>query len=221
MTRTRVAFLVLLGSAFLILLVVLHQRGIHLRDLTPARIRDFVLASRGWAPVLYLAVYGQPVVPLPASIMIMAAGLAFGPLWGVVLGIAGSMLRAWTQFGLARVLGREAIQRVLRGRLAKLDQLAGHYGFRATLVFRLLPMGMPFDLQNVALGLSPVSASAYTAATFLGLLPVTIIFVLLGHSLTDWRQGWKAIAAGIGLGLLIGGQRWLANRRRLTRTPPQ
>lgn len=220
MTRSRIALAAALGAALLAILLLLHRHGVQLQDVTPARFRDILLASHGWAPVLYLVVCGQPVVPVPVTILIMAAGLAFGPLWGAVLSIAGSMLRALAQYGVARLLGRQTIQRLLRGRLARLDQLASQYGFRTALAFRLLPMGAPFDLQNIVLGLSPVSLRAYAAATFLGLLPVTIVFVLVGHSMTDWRQGWRILLAIVGVGLLIGAQRWLASRRRAPSTPP-
>ena len=195
-------------------IIGLHRHGVHLRDLTPFRIREFILSYGWWAPVVYLSVYGQPVIPLPASIMIMAAGLAFGPIAGSLLAIAGSMVRALIQFGLVRVLGRDTVRHVLKGRLATLEAAVGRHGFQTVLAIRLIPTGMPFDLQNVALGLSPVSLTAYTIATLVAMIPATIVFVIVGHSVTDLHQWWKvvlAIVAVAGLGMC---QRWFASRRR-------
>ena len=44
----------------------LRALGIRPDDVTPDKIRTFVLSFGAWAPAIYLAVYGQPIVPLPA-----------------------------------------------------------------------------------------------------------------------------------------------------------
>jgi uncharacterized membrane protein YdjX (TVP38/TMEM64 family) len=178
----------------------LRAAGIDPTRITPERVRDFVLSFGIWAPAIYLAVYGQPVVPLPASLMTITGGLAFGPAWGTLAALVGATIRACAQLGVARALGREAVAKRLRGRAARLDQKVGEHGFKAVLLIRLIP-NVPFDMQNYALGFSRVRPVPYAAATFLGMIPGCFAFVYLGYSLTDPTQLWKL---GLALLLIIG-----------------
>ena len=194
----------------------LKAAGVDLTRITPERVRDFVLSFGAWAPAIYLAVYGQPIVPLPASLMTIAGGLAFGPSWGTLAAMCGATIRACTQFGVARGLGREAVAKLLRGKVARLDQHIGEHGFKAVLLIRIIP-NVPFDMQNYALGFSTVRPGPYVAATFLGMIPGSFAFVYLGYSLTDPTKLWKlglAILLIVGLSVLTS--RW---KRRQPRTP--
>jgi uncharacterized membrane protein YdjX (TVP38/TMEM64 family) len=185
--------------------------GIDLTRVTPEMVRAYVHSFGVWAPVAYLAVYGQPVVPLPASVMTITGGLVFGPGWGIIAALTGVTLRACTQFGMARLLGREAVAKLLKGRMASLDQRIGERGLQTVLLIRLIP-NVPFDLQNYGLGFSKVRFGPYLLGSFLGVIPASLIFVYLGHSLTDLTQLWKFFLAIILVVALIGAQR--AWRRR-------
>ena len=174
--------------------------GVDLTRLTPERVRTFVLSFGAFAPLAYLLAYGQPLVPLPASIMTATGGLAFGPLWGTLAAIAGATTRACGQFLIAKLLGREAVEKLLKGRLAKLDQQAGRNGFKTVLLVRLIP-NFPYDIQNYGLGFSQVRFGPYTLGTLLGILPGSLAYAYLGYSLTDPKQMWKLLMAAL---LIVG-----------------
>ena len=178
----------------------LKALGLDVGDLTPERVRSFVLSFGVWAPVIYLGVYGQPIVPLPASVLTITGGLAFGPAWGTAAALTGGTIRACGQFLIAKRLGREAVAKLLKGRLAAVDERIGAHGFVAVLLIRLIP-NVPFDLQNYGLGFSRVRFSPYALATFLGMIPGSFAFVYLGYSLTDPKQLWKL---GVAVLLIIG-----------------
>jgi uncharacterized membrane protein YdjX (TVP38/TMEM64 family) len=201
---------VLLLAVVIGVVLGLRASGIDLARITPERVRDFVLSFGAWAPVMYLAVYGQPVVPLPASLMSTAGGMAFGPVWGTMAALGGATMRACTQFGVARLLGREAVAKLLRGRAARLDQAVGERGFKTVLLIRLIP-NVPFDMQNYALGFSTVRPAPYAVATFLGIIPGCFAFAYLGHSLTDPNQLWKAVLAML---CIVGLSAFASTRRR-------
>jgi len=177
--------------------------GLKISDVSPERIRGFVDSFGVWAPLIYLTVYGQPVIPLPASVMMMAAGLAFGPLWGVVAAVIGSVIRASGQFALARALGRTTVERLLKGRAASLDALLGVHAVATVALIRLIPIGLPFDVQNFGLGLSRVPFLPYVMVTFFAMIPVCILWVALGYALLDLRNLW-AVAILLVVGLLCG-----------------
>ena len=193
----------------------LRAVGFDVTQISPERVKTFMLSFGFWAPAIYLAVYGQPIVPLPASIMTIAGGLAFGPLWGTLAALCGATTRACGQFVIARALGREAVAKLLKGKAASLDAKIGANGFQTVLLIRLIP-NFPFDVQNYALGFSRVRFLPFAIGTLLGMIPGSFAFVYLGYSLTDPAQLWKlAVAVGLILGL-VAAQRRYAN----SRTPP-
>ena len=185
-------------SVFVLLIVslgwVLKLFGVDVTRFTPDRVGNFIHSFGVWAPLVYLAAYGQPIVPLPASIMTIAAGLAFGPLWGTLAALGGATTRACSQFAVARLFGREAVAKLLKGKVAQLDQKIGENGFNAVLLIRLIP-NFPFDVQNYTLGFSKVRFLPYAIASFLGMIPGSFAFVYLGYSLTDPKQMWKLLLA--------------------------
>ena len=202
----------------LVLLVIvgvgwgLKALGVDVTTITPEKVRQVVLSFGVWAPAVYLLAYGQPIVPLPASVLTATGGLAFGPFWGTLAAVGGATLRACTEFFVARVLGREAVAKFLKGNIASLDQKIGQNGFKAVLLIRLIP-NFPFDIQNYGLGFSQVRFAPYALATLLGILPGSFAYVYLGHSLTDPKQIWKLLLAIVLIiGLMVATSAW--KRRR-------
>ena len=186
----------------------LHVLGLHPADFTPENVRAFVVSHNGLAPAIYLGIYGQPLVPLPATVMGMAGGLAFGPLWGMLAVLAGATTRACTQFGVARWIGRETALKLFKGRAAQLQQYFGKHGFLTVLLIRLIP-NVPYDMQNYGLSFSRVPFGSYALATFLGVIPSSFAFAYLGDSLTDLRQFWKVLFAILLVaGLVIVRRAW-------------
>ena len=188
------------------IVVGLRLSGVDPTRMTPENVRASVLAYGVWAPLVYLVAYSQPFMWLPASVMTMAGGLAFGPWEGMMAALIGATLRACSQFLMARFLGREAVSKFLKGRMAGLDQRIGERGFTTVLLIRLIP-NVPFDLQNYALGFSNVRFWPYAAASLLGILPATMAFAYLGHSLTDFTQLWKILLAVVVLVALMAARR--------------
>lgn len=190
--------------------------GIDLMRLTPERVRAFVLSFGAFAPLVYLAAYGQPLIPLPASIMTLAGGLAFGPGWGTLAALSGATMRACSQFGVARLLGREAVAKLLKGHLASLDEKIGQHGFKAVLLVRIIP-NLPFDMQNYGLGFSKVRFAPYAFGTLVGMTPGSFAYAYLGYSLTDPGNVWKVMLAIVLITALVAGQRWYVRRRAAVR----
>lgn len=197
---------------------VLKALGVDFTQLTPERVRTFVLSFGIWAPAIYLLAYGQPIVPLPASVMTITGGLAFGPLWGALAALAGATVRACSEFLVARLLGREAVAKLLKGKVAQLDQKIGAHGFKTVLLIRLIP-NLPFDMQNYGLGFSQVRFGPYALASFLGMIPGSFAYVYLGYSLTDPKQVWKLLLAVLLIvGLMFAQRAWKTRQRQVPAT---
>lgn len=180
----------------------LRASGVDWSKLTPEQVRASLQTFGWWSPIIYILAFGQPIIPLPGSIMAMAGGLLFGMGGGFVAAWIAAILRGCGQFFLARLCGREAIATLLRGRLAAWDERMGRDGFQTVFWIRVLP-NVPYDIQNFGLGCSCVPFRTFFAATVLGLIPGLLVWAYLGYTLSDYSQVWK-----IGLGLLAVAGLW-------------
>ena len=132
--------------------------------------------------VLFLTAYVVSTVAfLPGSILTLAAGFAYGPLWGIAIASPASVIGSTCAFLLGRTLLRGwAEARVgASARVRAIDAAVSREGFKIVFLLRLSPI-IPFNALNYALSLSKVSVRTYVLASFLGMLPGTAFWVYLG-----------------------------------------
>lgn len=136
-----------------------------------------------WAEPVFLAVFAVSTLAfVPKPLLNLAAGALFGLPEGLLLAVLGSTLGAGLAFGTGRVLGRDALRPLLRGRAWRaLDRGLTDRGFRAVLMLRLFP-GMPFAVANYGAAISGVRLRTFLAATAVGVVPGTAAFVAAGHA---------------------------------------
>jgi uncharacterized membrane protein YdjX (TVP38/TMEM64 family) len=146
------------------------------------------------------------VLFIPGSLLTLAAGFAFGVVTGTVavsLGsIAGASAAFWAGRTLVRGLIEEKVARTPRFRA--LDQAVAERGFKIVLLTRLSPV-FPFTLLNYAFGLTRVRFRDYFFASWIGMLPGTVMYVYLGSavkSLADLAAG--RVEGGLGARVLFG-----------------
>jgi uncharacterized membrane protein YdjX (TVP38/TMEM64 family) len=174
-----------------------------------------------WGPVLIVTLMTVAVVasPIPSAPIALAAGAAYGHLWGTVQIVIGAELGALIAFGLARVLGRDALRRVFGDRID-----AGLLGSQTALtatVFasRLMPF-VSFDMISYAAGLSRLHAWRFALATLTGIIPASFLLAHFGGEAVSGDLG-RATWAVLGLGLVTGlPLLWVALRRRPEKSAP-
>lgn len=167
-----------------------------------AAMADWLRSSGVWAPLIVIALMVlHSFIPFPAEILALCAGAVFGTVMGSALIWFGAMLGALVAFGLARHLGREAVEGWLsEARAAELRRWAGDHGAMTLLAARLVPV-IAFNLINYAAGLTPVRLWTFTWTTALGILPVTVLSCWLGAEMR--AMSWPLIA-GVSALLLLG-----------------
>lgn len=150
-------------------------------------LRAYLLRFGAWAPVISAAlmVLHCVVALFPGFLVTFANGLLFGWAWGALLSWSSAMLGAALCFGIARALGRPAVERLVGGSraLEVSDLFFRRYGNRAVLISRLLPF-VSFDVISYGAGLTPVRFWSYFLATGIGQLPATLLYSYLGEKLT-------------------------------------
>lgn len=171
------------------------------------------LVDGPWAPLLFGAAYAAATLaPVPKNALSAAAGFVFGLGPGVALVWGAALVGAAVAFWLGRFLGRDGVERLSRGHLARVDALVDHYGGWAVLGLRLVPV-VPFTALNYGSGLTALRFRTYLVATAAGIVPGTVAFVALGAYGTDPRSLPFLAAAAVLLMLSAGGA-VLARRQR-------
>lgn len=147
-----------------------------------------------WAPLVVVAFYiASCVLFLPGSLITLGAGLLFGVVKGTIVVSIGSTLGAVSAFLVGRTLLRDWVSRKVSGntKFNAIDKAVGDQGFKIVFLTRLSPV-IPFNLLNYAFGLTRVSTMNYFLASWIGMLPATVMYVYFGsalRSLTDLATG--------------------------------
>lgn len=135
-----------------------------------------------WGQILFVLVYAiSTVLLIPGSALGLGAGALFGVVRGSVLVSIGSTVGATLAFLLGRYLARGWVAKRIEGRaaFAAIDHAVAGEGWKIVLLTRLSPV-FPFTLLNYAFGLTRVSLRDYVLASWLGMMPGTLMYVYLG-----------------------------------------
>lgn len=164
-------------------------------------VKDYIVAILDWTKSL--GVWGPVVVVLfyilacllflPGWILTVGAGFLFGVGWGSVTVSVGSTIGAAAAFLVGRTLARDWVRQKVTGNktFSGIDEAIGKQGLKLVLLLRLSPI-IPFNLLNYSLGLTKVPFSKYVLASWLGMIPGTVMYVYFGsaaRSLTDIAAG--------------------------------
>ena len=200
-TAVRLFVLILIGAVVTAGVVLLPTKELL------SRVLELASGLGIWGAVLVIAFYVVAcLLFIPGSLVTLGVGFLFGVVWGTVIVSVGSTLGATAAFLAGRTLAREWIERKVAtgARFQAVDRAVGQQGFKIVLLVRLSPL-FPFNLMNYAFGLTRVRLRDYILASWIGMLPGTVMYVYLGSaakSLADLAAG--RIEGGAGQKILFG-----------------
>jgi uncharacterized membrane protein YdjX (TVP38/TMEM64 family) len=147
-------------------------------------LRATVESAGVWGPLLFVGLMVL-LVPLnvPGLLFVIPATTLFGTVGGVVLSLIGGFLASAIGIVGARRIGRDALVRRLPPRLKRLEARLCERGFWAVAALR----SVTFLLQPVdwLCGLTRMPMRTVLGATFVGLIPPTMVIALTGGGLLD------------------------------------
>jgi uncharacterized membrane protein YdjX (TVP38/TMEM64 family) len=172
-------------------------------------LKDFQDWISGLGPlggVLYgLAYVAAALLFVPGAILTLGAGFLFGLGWGLVIVSLASTATAALAFLIARYAARERVEKLARKneKFAAVDKAIGKNGWKVVGLLRLSPL-IPFSLSNYLYGLTSVRFLPYLAASWVGMLPGTLLYVSLGVAgktvgEKGARSPWEWALLGAGL----------------------
>jgi uncharacterized membrane protein YdjX (TVP38/TMEM64 family) len=130
---------------------------------------------------------------VPTPLLMASGGLVFGAWAGIPLTVASLSLAAALEMCLARVITRIEETVSERDRLLRYVTRVASGGWGSVVSLRLAA-GVPFAGSNYALGLTPIRTRTLVAGSVVGLLPRTIIYGVLGSTLSSDHAPHRAIA---------------------------
>lgn len=193
-----------------------------------ARLAEVLEHVRGlgpWGPPVLIALYVVACVAMvPGSVLTLGAGALFGVVRGTICVSIGATLGATAAFLVSRHLARPWVSRRFGGRpgFREIDEAVARDGWRIVALTRLSPV-FPFNFLNYAFGLTRVRLVEYVVASWLAMLPGTVMYVWLGAaagSLAAARAAERPKSAGewalqgIGLAATAAATWWIARHAR-------
>jgi uncharacterized membrane protein YdjX (TVP38/TMEM64 family) len=160
------------GSAFLALMT------------NDSALQDWIegLGIMGPIAVIGLMTLAILASPIPSAPIAVAAGAAYGHLWGTGYVLLGAELGAVGAFGIARLAGHDLMRRLFGDRLS-VGMFRSQTNLMALVfVSRLMPF-VSFDIVSYAAGLTILSFWRFAVATFAGIIPASFFLAHLGSEL--------------------------------------
>ncbi|MEZ4713302.1 MAG: TVP38/TMEM64 family protein [Caldilineaceae bacterium] len=140
------------------------------------------LQSSMFGPLFYILLYAlRPLIFFPATLLTVAGGFLFGPVWGVFYTIIAGNASAMVAYLVGRYFGQGLLNADdSSGIIQRYASRMRNNSFTTVLIMRLILL--PYDLVNYLGGFLRIDWKAFLLATALGSIPGTISVVLFGAS---------------------------------------
>jgi uncharacterized membrane protein YdjX (TVP38/TMEM64 family) len=172
----RVALVVVAVVALLLLL-----RWLNVREALIGAL-EWIRGLGAIGSLIFILLYVlATVLFVPGSILTLGAGFVFGVVRGSILVSVSATLGATCAFLVGRYLVRGWVARRIEGnpKFKAIDEAVAREGWKIVGLTRLSPV-FPFNLLNYAFSLTKVRLRDFVFASWLGMIPGTILYVYVG-----------------------------------------
>ena len=182
----------------------------------PESLRDAIADLGVFGPLAMIGIMTfRPFLGLPSWLVMLANGMLFGPVLGTVCGAVGGTLGAALIFGVARALGREAVQNYLGiGALRSFEEFLVLRGGPWLALYTAIPISWLTPVFAGA-GVSRMRFAGFCVATGFGFVPRAALFSFAGRAAVEPSLRNVALAVALGVAALVGtffARRWLSAR---------
>ena len=141
----------------------------------------------------------------PVTLLIIATGAAFGPVFGFGYALFGSLVSALVTYSLGRIAGKDLVRRFAGSRVGRVQRQISRHGFISMLFARMVPIA-PFAIVNLVAGAIQIRARDFLLGTVAGMSPGILAIVVLENQLERALQdpGLGNITFLVGLAIWFG-----------------
>jgi uncharacterized membrane protein YdjX (TVP38/TMEM64 family) len=198
-------------KAIVLIIVVItayfcHYSGIF-RNCSAEGIKEYINSFGAFGPAIYMIMFS--IIP-SGSIIAIAGGMAFGMYLGTLYTIIGALIGATTAFYLSRFLGRDAVEKLVKGKIQSFEDGVEKRGFLLILILRLIPI-IPFNVISYGAGLTKIKFIDYLLATMIGIIPGVIVFTNLGDKALNFRSSEFVMSVAMLLVLILAS--WVLKKK--------
>ncbi|MED5331091.1 MAG: TVP38/TMEM64 family protein [Planctomycetota bacterium] len=169
------------GGLAVLILVVLFATTVPLGDWL-SWTQEWIDDQGSWGPILFLIAYILScVLCIPGSALTVAGGAVFGLSWGFILVSVSSTAGAVAAFLTGRYVARGWVEEWIqkRPRFVAVNKAVEEQGLWVVFLTRLSPL-FPFVFLNYAYGVTRVRFRDYLLASWVGMMPGTVLYVFVG-----------------------------------------
>lgn len=159
---------------------------IHPQELLQSALA-WIKSSGPAGPLIFILLYIlSTVFLLPGSALTLGAGAVFGVVRGSVIVSIAATLGATAAFLAGRYIARGWVEKKIQGseKFKAIDESVAREGWKIVGLTRLSP-AFPFTLLNYAYGITKVSLKDYFLASWIGMMPGTVMYVYIGSLAGD------------------------------------
>jgi len=176
----------LVFAVIIVIIFVYAAQYFHIQELLIKSL-DWINSLGPSGPLLFIGIYILAcVLFIPGSILTLGAGIIFGIVKGSIIVSISATLGATCAFLAGRYLARDWVAQKIEGnpKFRAIDEAVAKEGWKIVGLVRLSPI-FPFNLLNYAFGLTRVSLRHYFLASWIGMLPGTVMYVYIGSLAGD------------------------------------
>ncbi|KTC84501.1 TVP38/TMEM64 family protein [Legionella brunensis] len=132
----------------------------------------------------FMAIYSLAVaISIPGAVFLtLTGGFLFGIVWGTIYVVFSATIGATLLFFAVRTALHDWLSRRNEIWVAKMREGFRKNSFSYLLILRLVPL-FPFWIVNIVPGLLNVKTKTFILATFIGIIPGSLIYVMVGNGL--------------------------------------
>ena len=185
--------LILRISLVLILIVGIATVIVYRDQLDAAVLESWISDAGVLGPLVFMLIYiVGTIFFFPGSVLTLAGGALFGPVYGTFYNLTGATIGAAISFLIARYLLSNYVEQKTGGKMKQLKDGVENEGWRFIAFVRLVPL-FPFNLLNYGLGLTKIKFWHYVIASYICMLPGGLAYTYFGYI------GKEAATGGDGL----------------------
>jgi uncharacterized membrane protein YdjX (TVP38/TMEM64 family) len=176
----------------------------HGGHLTLDRITALAERLGAWGP-LFILVAGvlTPLLFIPRWPLAFLGGLLYGVVGGALLATLASTLGAWLHFTLCRTLLAPMSDRLKKKYRLERFVVPPHKEFTAIFIMRAFPLSS-FVATNLIAGALRMNRVKFVLASFLGMIPSSLLYAAGGKLLKKPSPGFYVLAAAVLVLMVVG-----------------
>lgn len=185
-----------------------------IKQINLPRLVTYISNYGKYAAICFLLIFSlKPLLLfLPSSMLSIAAGMIFGPIIGFLLNMAGFFLSATIAFYLSRFLGKNFVDKLLKGKVMSINSNLEKNGIKILFFIRFTPV-IPFDPISYACGLSKMKYTDFITGSMAGVFFETLCYAFIGESIFNPFSYKFLIPAGLVI-LAIGITTYIYKRKK-------